>query len=207
MRTIVSTILMLLVTAACATAGERTDVMNGERETEKTAVAIFAGGCFWCTEADFEKLDGVVEAVSGYTGGRTENPTYDEVCAGGTGHYEAVRVVFDPAKVTYERLLEQFWNHVDPTDPGGQFVDRGEQYRPAVFYTDEEQRRIAEASVEALDESGRFDGPVVAGILPAGPFYEAEEDHQGYYRRCPIRYEMYRKGSGRDRFIEEHRQD
>jgi len=203
-RPAVTLLLVLLVSTAGPAAGERTDAMNEASEAGTTAVAIFAGGCFWCTEADFEKLDGVVEAVSGYTGGRTENPTYDEVCAGGTGHYEAVRVVFDPSRVSYAELLDHFWRHVDPTDPGGQFVDRGEQYRPAVFYTDEGQKRIAEASRAALDESGRFDRPVVAGILPAGPFYPAEEYHQGYYRRCPIRYEMYRKGSGRDRFLEEH---
>ncbi|MBN1884770.1 MAG: peptide-methionine (S)-S-oxide reductase MsrA [Candidatus Krumholzibacteriota bacterium] len=178
--------------------------MDDTRDADTLAVAIVAGGCFWCTEADFEKLDGVVEAVSGYTGGDMPDPTYDAVCAGGTGHREAVRIVFDPSRTSYAALLDHFWRHVDPTDPGGQFVDRGDQYRTAVFYLDEEQRQTAEASKAALDASGRFDRPVVTDILPAGPFYPAEDQHQGYFKRCPIRYEMYRRGSGRDRFIETH---
>jgi methionine-S-sulfoxide reductase len=133
---------------------------------EHTRSAVFAGGCFWCTESDFEKVDGVIEAVSGYTGGRVENPTYKQVSAGGTGHTEAIRVTYDPAKVSYGQLLDVFWRHVDPTDAGGQFVDRGDQYRSAIFYASEEERQMAESSKQALAASGRFDRPVVTEILP-----------------------------------------
>jgi peptide methionine sulfoxide reductase msrA/msrB len=165
--------------------------------------ATFAGGCFWCTEADFEEIPGVAEAVSGYTGGHVENPSYKDVCAGGTGHVEAVRVRFDPGVVSYRELLDIFWRHINPTDAGGQFADRGSQYRPVIFYHDEEQKRIAEESRGALEKSGRFDAPIAVEIEPASTFYEAEENHQGYYKRCPIDYKRYRYGSGRQRFIEE----
>ena len=173
-----------------------------EKMVEHTRSAVFAGGCFWCTESDFEKVDGVIEAVSGYTGGRIENPTYKQVSAGGTGHVEAIKVVYDPDKVSYSRLLDVFWRHVDPTDAGGQFVDRGDQYRSVIFYADEEERQMAEASKKALDASGRFDRPIVTDILPLGAFYEAEDYHQDYYEKNPIRYNWYRSGSGRDKFLE-----
>ncbi len=164
-------------------------------------VATFAGGCFWCTEADFEKLPGVVKVISGYTGGHKENPTYDEVCSGTTGHFEAVQVYYDPSRISYERLLDWFWRHVDPTDGGGQFVDRGEQYRTAIFYHNEKQRLSAEASKEKLVRSGKFDRPIVTRILKATRFYEAEAYHQDFYKTCPVRYEAYRSGSGRDGFF------
>ncbi len=167
-----------------------------------TGSAVFAAGCFWCTESDFSKVDGVVEVVSGYTGGRTANPTYAQVCAGGTGHYEAVRVVYDPARIDYAALLEIFWRHVDPTDPGGQFVDRGPQYRSAIFYADEEQKRLAEQSRDRLMASGVFDRPIVTEILPLKEFYPAEEYHQNYCQTHPMRYNAYRGGSGRDRFLD-----
>ncbi len=173
-----------------------------DAQPEKTAEAVFAGGCFWCTEADFEKVDGVIEAVSGYTGGRVADPTYEQVSAGGTGHVEAVKVNYDPQKITYEQLLQVFWRHVNPTDGGGQFVDRGSQYRSAIFYANEQQRRLAEASKKALEASGRFDQPIATDILPLGKFYPAEEYHQDYYRKNPIRYRYYRAGSGRDQFLE-----
>ncbi len=173
-----------------------------EKMVEHTRSAVFAGGCFWCTESDFEKVDGVIEAVSGYTGGRIENPTYKQVSAGGTGHVEAIKVVYDPDKVSYSQLLDVFWRHVDPTDAGGQFVDRGDQYRSVIFYADEEERQMAEASKKALDASGRFDRPIVTDILPLGAFYEAEDYHQDYYEKNPIRYNWYRSGSGRDKFLE-----
>jgi peptide methionine sulfoxide reductase msrA/msrB len=163
--------------------------------------AYFAGGCFWCTEADFEKVDGVIEAISGYTGGRVANPTYEQVSKGGTGHIEAVKVVYNPAKVTYEELLEVFWMHIDPTDGEGQFVDRGSQYRSVIFYSNEQERGLAEASKERLAASGRFDKPIATDILPLGPFYPAEGYHQDYYKRNPIRYRWYRHGSGRDQFL------
>jgi peptide methionine sulfoxide reductase msrA/msrB len=168
---------------------------------EHTMTAVFAGGCFWCTESDFEHTDGVVEVISGYTGGHVVNPTYDQVSAGATGHVEAIKVVYDPKKISYEQLLDVFWRHVDPTDPGGQFVDRGAQYRSVIFYADERERQLAEASRERLAASGPFKKPIVTEILPLGPFYEAEAYHQDYYKRNPIRYRWYRSGSGRDRFL------
>jgi peptide methionine sulfoxide reductase msrA/msrB len=164
-------------------------------------IATFAGGCFWCTESDLEKIPGVEKVISGYTGGARENPTYEEVSAGGTGHLEAVQVHFDPARVSYEKLLDVFWRHIDPTDPGGQFVDRGSQYRSAIFYHDEEQKRAAERSREELNKSGRFAKPVVTEILSFQRFYPAEDYHQDYYKKNPLRYQYYRHGSGRDQFL------
>ena len=164
--------------------------------------ATFAGGCFWCTESDFEKVDGVAEVISGYTGGHKENPTYEEVCSGRTGHYEAVQVVYDPDKISYRKLLEIFWRSIDPTDPGGQFADRGSQYKSAVFYHDEDQKKAAEESKQALAAADVFQRPIVTEILPLDRFYEAEEYHQNYYEKSPTRYKMYRYGSGRDRFLE-----
>lgn len=167
----------------------------------QTKTAVFAGGCFWCVESDFEKLPGVLDAVAGYTGGDVANPTYEQVSAGGTGHAEAVQVIYDPAKVTYEQLLNVFWRHMNPTDAGGQFVDRGSQYRSVIFYADEDQRRQAEASKAALETSAQFDRPIVTEILPLGPFYKAEEYHQDYYKNNPVRYQYYRWNSGRDQFL------
>ncbi|CAB1058884.1 Peptide-methionine (R)-S-oxide reductase MsrB (EC [Olavius sp. associated proteobacterium Delta 1] len=163
--------------------------------------ATFAGGCFWCLESDFKKVAGVVEAVSGYTGGDTENPTYQEVAAGKTEHLEAVQVVYDSAKVSYEDLLNVFWKHVDPTDPAGQFVDRGAQYRTAIFYHDEEQKRLAQESKQALQKSGRFSSPIVTEIVQFLKFYQAEDYHQGYYKKSAVRYNLYRISSGRDQFL------
>jgi peptide methionine sulfoxide reductase msrA/msrB len=174
---------------------------RAEPDSRDLRKATFAGGCFWCVEADFEKIDGVVEVISGYTGGLKENPTYQEVSSGDTGHLEAVQVIYDPARVSYGRLLDVFWRHVDPTDPGGQFVDRGSQYRTAIFYHDEEQKRVAEQSKEELEKSGRFHKPVVTPILSLENFYPAEAYHQDYHRKSPIRYKLYRYNSGRDRFL------
>ena len=170
-------------------------------EPHNTKEAYFAGGCFWCTEADFEKVKGVIDAISGYTGGHVANPTYEQVSEGGTGHVEAVKVIYDPTKVSYEQLLQYFWMHIDPTDAGGQFVDRGPQYRSVIFYSDEQEHRLAEASKKKLAESGRFDKPIVTEILPLGPFYPAEEYHQDYYKKNPIRYRYYRYRSGRDQYL------
>jgi len=169
---------------------------------EKYIKATFAGGCFWCLESDFKKIDGVIEAVSGYIGGDTENPTYQEVSLGGTGHAEAIQVHYDPAKINYDELLDIFWRHVDPTDAGGQFVDRGSQYRPAIFYHDEEQKRLAQASKQALAQSGTFDKPIATEIVEFTKFYPAEDYHQDYYKTNPLRYRLYRYGSGRDRFLD-----
>ena len=172
------------------------------KEEMNLSKATFAGGCFWCTEADFEKVPGVVKVISGYAGGHKVNPTYSEVSSGTTGHVEAVQVNYDPAKVTYEQLVDYFWRHIDPTDPGGQFVDRGAQYRSVIFYHDEEQRQLAEKSKEALEKSGWFKKPVVTEIVKFTNFYEAEEYHQDYYKKSPFKYKYYRYGSGRDQFLE-----
>jgi peptide methionine sulfoxide reductase msrA/msrB len=169
---------------------------------QRTQTAVFAGGCFWCTESDFEKVEGVVEVVSGYTGGRIVNPTYEQVSAGGTGHVEAVKVVYDPDKVSYEQLLQVFWRHVDPTDGGGQFVDRGSQYRSVIFYSSDQERNLAEASRQRLAASGRFGRPIATEILPLGELYLAEDYHQDYYKKKPLRYRYYRHASGRDQFLE-----
>jgi peptide methionine sulfoxide reductase msrA/msrB len=168
-----------------------------------TAVATFAGGCFWCTEADFEKVPGVTEAVSGYTGGRVDNPTYPQVSSGSTGHLEAVRVRYDPRVITYEGLLAAYWRMFDPTDAGGSFVDRGQQYTSAVWYHDEAQRRAAEASKAELAASGRYTKPIVTPVLPATTFYAAEAYHQDYYKENPIRYKFYRFNSGRDQYLDQ----
>jgi len=177
--------------------------MTADAEAEaKYEKAIFAGGCFWCMEPPFEKLDGVKDVVSGYTGGQKENPTYKEVSAGGTGHLESIEVTYDPAGVSYETLLEVFWRQIDPTDSGGQFVDRGSQYRSAIFYLNDGQKALAEKSRAKLAGSGRFDKPIATEILPAQKFYPAEDYHQDYYKKNPIRYKIYRYGSGRDQFLD-----
>jgi peptide-methionine (S)-S-oxide reductase len=164
----------------------------------KLAKAIFAGGCFWCMEHPFDELDGVVSTTSGYVGGHKVNPTYHEVSSGTTGHAEAVQVVYDPTKVSYEKLLEVFWVNIDPTDAGGQFCDRGSQYRTGIFYETDEQKRLAEASKAALAKSKPFKEPIVTEITKAGTFYPAEDYHQDYYIKNPVRYKFYRTGCGRD---------
>lgn len=165
--------------------------------------ATFAGGCFWCMEPPFEGLDGVLEIVAGYTGGHIKDPSYEEVCEGDTGHAEAVQVIYDPSKITYDKLLDVFWRQIDPTDAGGQFVDRGPQYRTAIFYHSEEQKRQAEKSKEELKRSGRYKKPVVTEVLPMAEFYMAEEHHQDYYKKESLRYKSYRKHSGRDQVLKE----
>jgi peptide methionine sulfoxide reductase msrA/msrB len=167
-------------------------------------VATFAGGCFWCMVSPFNELPGIIQVVSGYTGGSTENPTYAEVCNHDTGHYEAVQITYDPAQMPYEKLLTMYWQQIDPTDEGGQFFDRGSSYRTAIFYHTAEQRRTAENSKNALAASGRFDSPIVTQILPAVTFYPAEEYHQQYHKKNTAHYQTYRKGSGRDAFIAQH---
>lgn len=169
-----------------------------------TGRAILAGGCFWCVESALEQLEGVEEVISGYTGGEKVDPTYKEVSAGGTGHTEAVEVHYDPQKISYAALLEAFWMNMDPTDAGGQFVDRGSQYRSGIFYLNDEQRRIAEQSKRQLAESGRFDTPLVTEITKAGAFYPAEDYHQDYYANNPLRYLFYTSGSGRKEFKEKY---
>ncbi len=163
--------------------------------------AVFAGGCFWCMQPSFDRLQGVVATTVGYTGGHKAHPTYEEVSTGTTGHLEAIEVAYDPGKVTYERLLDAFWKSVVPTDTDGQFADQGSQYKTAIFYQDEDEKRLAELSRDALAGSGRFDAPVVTRILPVEPFYPAEEYHQHYYLKNVLHYKMYKKGSGREGFL------
>ena len=165
---------------------------------QQTETATFASGCFWCTESDFEKVPGVIDATSGYLGGKTANPTYKEVSAGGTGHAEGVEVKYDPSKVTYQQLLDVYWKNVDPFDKGGQFCDRGDQYRPAIFYHNDEQKRLAEDSKAALEKSGRFKDPIVVEITQASTFTKAEDYHQNYADKNPIQFIIYRHGCGRD---------
>lgn len=185
------------------------DVFLGVRaDTSATApagtqVAIFAGGCFWCVEADFDKVPGVVSTTSGYIGGTNANPTYSEVSSGSTGHAEAVKIVYDPKAVSYGKLLYVFWRNVDPLTREGQFCDFGTQYRTAIFYTNDEQKRLAEASKAELEKSGRFKRPIVSEIVPTGTFYPAEAYHQNYYRTNPVRYNLYRFNCGRDGRLEE----
>ncbi|MCG8510789.1 MAG: peptide-methionine (S)-S-oxide reductase MsrA [Rhodospirillales bacterium] len=166
------------------------------------ALATFAGGCFWCVEAAFEKVPGVREAVSGYSGGPEVDPTYHQVASGATGHTEAVQVYYDPSVISYEGLLEALWRMMDPTDPDGQFVDRGKQYRPAIFYHDDAQKAAAEKSLDALAASGRYEKPLAMEVVPAGKFYVAEDYHQDYYKKNPLRYKFYTHGSGRYQFID-----
>jgi peptide methionine sulfoxide reductase msrA/msrB len=176
---------------------------RGAMETSgNLAVATLAGGCFWCVEADFDKVPGVVRVVSGYTGGSGANPTYEDYAD--SGHVEAVQVFYDPRKVTYQALLDYFWRHIDPTDAGGQFVDRGPQYRSAIFTHDDEQKAAAEASKAALASSGHFRKPIVTEIIKFSKFYPAEDYHQQYSRKNPVRYRYYRWNSGRDQFLGEH---
>jgi peptide-methionine (S)-S-oxide reductase len=168
-----------------------------------TATATFAGGCFWCMQPPFEKLDGVVSTTVGYTGGQTKDPTYPEVSAGGTGHAESVQIVYDPRKISYEKLLDVFWHNVDPLTADAQFCDFGHQYRTAIFYHDETQRQAAEASKKRLDESKRFPSPIVTEITAATKFYPAEEYHQKYHEKNPVRYKYYRWNCGRDQRLKE----
>lgn len=163
--------------------------------------ATLAGGCFWCMEQPFQELDGVIKVVSGYTGGHTENPTYEEVCSGTTGYYEAVQIVYDPREITYKELLALFWRQIDPTDSGGQFVDRGSQYKTAIFFHNDEQRKSAEESKRELEKAGIYNKPIVTEIIAFSHFYEAEDCHQDYYKKCPLRYKTYKSGSGRDPYL------
>jgi peptide methionine sulfoxide reductase msrA/msrB len=165
--------------------------------------ATFAGGCFWCMEDAFKKLEGIIDVVSGYTGGHKKNPTYEEVCSGKTGHYEAIQITFDPSKTSYEKLLEFFWKNINPTDEDGQFADRGSQYKTATFFHNEKQKAIAEKSKKDLEKSGRFDKPIATKIIKFEKFYKAEEYHQDYSKKCPLNYNFYKIASGRERFLKE----
>jgi methionine-S-sulfoxide reductase len=182
-----------------------TDASGAENSSSvpanKREKATFAGGCFWCMQPPFDKLDGVISTTVGYCGGKEENPTYKQVSAGATGHAEAVEIVYDPSRVSYAELLNVFWMNIDPTQENGQFADTGAQYRTAIFYHNEEQKRLAEDSKKELKNTGRFSKKIVTEIVPATPFYRAEEYHQDYYKKNPLRYKIYRYGSGRDDYL------
>jgi peptide-methionine (S)-S-oxide reductase len=176
---------------------------SAQTSAPERAVATFAGGCFWCMEVPFEKLPGVRSVTSGYTGGQKKNPSYEEVSSGTTGHAESVQIVYDPAKVSYEKLLDVFWHNIDPLTANAQFCDHGTQYRSGIFFHDDAQRAAAEASKQAIEASGRFKQKLVTQIVPASTFYPAEEYHQDFYKKNPVRYTTYRAGCGRDRRLEE----
>ncbi|MBI5683312.1 MAG: peptide-methionine (R)-S-oxide reductase MsrB [Deltaproteobacteria bacterium] len=200
-KLLLTSILLFFLSAGCSNAEMPSRSMPMTSEDKKVETATFAGGCFWCMEPPFEKLDGVVEVTSGYTGGNKQNPTYEEVSSGATGHYEAIQITYDTEKVSYEKLLDVFWRNIDPTDAGGSFVDRGQQYASAIFYHNDEQKRTAEMSKQKLAKSGKYDKPIATKILKFEAFYKAEDYHQDYYKKNPIRYKFYRRGSGRDEYI------
>ncbi len=176
-------------------------IMSNSQAEDRYEKATLAGGCFWCMEAAFEPLDGIVETVSGYTGGSRGETTYEEVSSGVTGHLEAVQVIYDPSKTSYADVLEVFWQNIDPTDDGGQFADRGSQYKTAVFCHDEDQRVKAEEFIKGLESSGRYDKPIATKVLPLEEFYPAADHHQDYYRKNPVEYGLYKEGSGRAAYI------
>ena len=190
----------LLVCIACLSVLDAHMARTAVRAEQEDAV--FAGGCFWCLEEAMEKVHGTTAVISGYTGGRVKNPTYEQVSSGGTGHVEAVRVTFDPAKVTYAQLVDAFWHNIDPADRSGQFCDRGEQYRSAIFVKDDAQRGVAERSKRSLEMSGRLKEPIATTIEAAGPFYPAEGYHQDYYKKNPVRYRFYKFSCGRAQRLE-----
>ena len=194
--------ILLLSTANQAQTQATQALTETEAQLKGLSVATFAGGCFWCMEGPFDKLEGVISTTSGYTGGQKENPTYKQVSAGGTGHTEAVQIVYDPNKITYEQLLDVFWINHDPTEANGQFCDKGSQYRPGIFYHDEEQRTQAEASKKQIEGTKTFSEPVVTEVTSASTFYPAEDYHQDYYIKNPFRYKFYRYGCGRDSRLE-----
>jgi len=175
---------------------------NNQQAASTHRIAVFGGGCFWCMEPPFEQLEGVVEVMAGYSGGEEETPTYEQVSSGRTGHIESVRVVYDPRKISFKELLDTFWRYVDPTDPGGQFADRGDHYKTAIFYNNDEEKKIAEQSLAELETSGVFNKPIVTALRPAQAFYPAEEYHQDYYKKNVSHYEAYKVGSGRAGFLE-----
>ncbi len=195
-----SLLFATVLLAAVAVTADNITKGPGDRQLEK---AIFAGGCFWCMEEAFDKVEGVVSVTSGYTGGRKPNPAYEEVSAGGTGHAEAVEILYDPAKVSYAKLLEAFWRNIDPTTPDRQFCDGGNQYRSAIFYQNETQKRLAEESKQAVEKSKPFKESIVTQIVPASAFYMAEDYHQNFYQKNPIRYKFYKYNCGRAQRLEE----
>jgi peptide methionine sulfoxide reductase msrA/msrB len=203
-KLIIISFILPFVLSIYSNASEHNDRQGGgtmSNQNKNIEKATLAGGCFWCMEHPFEKLDGVTEVISGYTGGHKINPTYEEVSAGGTGHAEAVQITYDSDKVAYADLLDVYWRQIDPTDAGGSFVDRGSQYRSAIFYHNHEQKRVAELSKENIDKSGRYDKPIVTEVIKFSKFYKADEYHQDYYKKHRLKYEYYRYRSGRDQYL------
>jgi peptide methionine sulfoxide reductase msrA/msrB len=203
-KLIIISFILPFVLSIYSNASEHNDRQGGgtmSNQNKNIEKATLAGGCFWCMEHPFEKLDGVTEVISGYTGGHKINPTYEEVSAGGTGHAEAVQITYDSDKVAYADLLDVYWRQIDPTDAGGSFVDRGSQYRSAIFYHNHEQKRVAELSKENIDKSGRYDKPIVTEVVKFSKFYKADEYHQDYHKKHRLKYEYYRYRSGRDQYL------
>ncbi len=198
-------IASFFLAASCAfvTPNAGADDQAGTAEAKRLSSAVFAGGCFWCVEADFDKVEGVYETISGYTGGALDNPTYKQVSHGGTGHYEAVQVSYDPEIVSYAELTHYFFRHIDPVDARGQFCDKGASYLSAIFVSDEDERQIVAAEIEQINQSGVLPAPVVTEVLDAQTFWPAEDYHQDYYKKNPIRYRYYRNGCGRDKRVRE----
>ena len=194
---------LVLLGAVLVFAGPAAPADEAPASEPARATATFAGGCFWCMQPPFDALEGVVSTTVGYTGGHAAHPTYEEVSAGGTGHAESIQVVYDPRRIGFQKLLDVFWHNIDPVTPNAQFCDHGTQYRSAIFFHDESQRRAAEQSKKALEDSKRLPGPIVTEIVPAATFTPAEDYHQGYYKKNPIRYKFYRHGCGRDARLKE----
>lgn len=195
----ISIVLGALLLEGMPTSAPKSHADDGSQ----TAKATFAGGCFWCMEEVYEKVDGVISVISGYTGGKLAHPTYEQVSAGGTGHAESVEIIYDPQKVSYERLLEVFWHNVDPTTPNAQFCDHGSQYRSAIFYHDETQKRLIDESKKAVESSKSFPQPIVTEIVPSEIFYQAEDYHQDFYKKNPVRYKFYKWNCGRSQRLEQ----
>jgi len=200
---VLAAVVAALFTVTCALSGTTKTIQPASAQAGATARATFAGGCFWCMEHPFDELPGVISVTSGYTGGQKKNPNYREVSAGGTGHAEAVQIIYDPSKISYDKLLSVFWYNIDPTVKDRQFCDSGNQYRSAIFYHSDEQRQAAVKSKGMLEKSKPFREPVVTEITQAGEFYPAEEYHQHYYKKNPLRYQYYRSGCGRDKRLGE----
>ena len=194
--------LLMGVLAACSQADTPATNTAMQPASAKPEIAIFAGGCFWCMEHPFDELDGVISTTSGYTGGSKDNPTYEQVSSGRTGHAESMQVIYDPSKVGYEKLLDVFWHNIDPVSTDGQFCDHGNQYRSAIFYSNDQQKQLAEASMKKWQDSGKFRQPITTEITAASTYYPAEDYHQDYYLKNPVRYKFYRYNCGRDNRLE-----
>lgn len=202
MRFIVIILLSLITLTQAYIVYADNESKGSNIDNKKIEKAVFAGGCFWCMQHPYDELNGVETTAVGYTGGHVENPTYEEVCAGNTGHAEAIEVLYDPTQINYSELLNVFWRNIDPTTLNKQFADVGTQYRTAIFYNSNEQRQSAESSKEELVQSGVYDDPIVTEITPASTFYRADDYHQKYYEKCPLKYKMYKSGSGREQYLE-----